>query len=508
MKTTATARKTTTPRVRTVPAASSKGGTARRKTTTGTAKKKPIVIKKPRWQPAPRPTMFMICQDFTIKLCRGLVVGIGLGLVVSLAVPWMMDTGEWLMDKYYEADLAIDWTAIQDSLQNKTSEQVKAWKRPPSVSSARPPLREVDPRIAELKNLRASFPQYPRTITLVHVGHTGLGRSVIEMSPTLTCKERFPREPNKVPSCIQSTISKSNNNAALAQQLQNYFHLGSVNVQELQASTSLLYTLRNPVDRILAIFKDAHPLSCAGSQAQQQPNQQRPWGCETAHYWNMPGTPQYAFYNHCFPDMSSELFAQAVGSPWPPELNINSTSNHKNAIVGTFKERQANDCRWMARSVVMGSNSDAHPNENVISIAPHMYYNYEYYVKESLWKYSGKEVLVIRGEQEQRDLALLNSLVAGANSSNVDTKFLKPAEASPPATITAEAYQKLCCILEREIDIYESILLHAANLPQYAKEDSLNDLRRKCGLSANRDWQEWRVECKNKLEMDLALLSP
>jgi len=149
-------------------------------------------------------------------------------------------------------------------------------------------------------------------------------------------------------------------------------------------------------------------------------------------------------------------------------------------------------------------------------LAPHMHYNYEYYAQETLLKYPEHEVLAVRYGSELLDLQLLYRLMSPSRGKSLEETFvLPPAVAQDTTTtktatpkISPEAYAKLCCVLENEIDIYETILQKVMNLPQYAKDETMDALRRKCGLSERTAWAQWRVQCKNQMEMDSVLLTP
>ena len=442
---------------------------------------------------------------------RGLCLGIVIGLFLTVVVPWLFDLGFLFAEKVQESDLALpDLNKLSNDLSAKLNETAKNLWRVDQDSQQRssflrhqppptpPPTR--DPRVVADETLFQKFPRHNRTVTLVHVGHTG-GQLLIQKSPSLKCRQEHAKDASQIQSCIEeqqklqdmvTTVAK----LPLAREAKYYFHLGSIQHAELQQSTSFLFTLRNPVDRILAIFHDAHPLSCTAAAATDS---HRPHGCETTNYWNMPGTQQHSFYTKCFPQVDPpEAFCQAVTSPWPD-------ISGEERLVKTVAQQQ-HDCRWMAREVVAGTNVD------LAALAPHMHFNYEYYVEQSLWKYPSQEILVVRAEHEQKDLNKLNSLLlADSTSEGMDTlqqPFPAPSAPLLTPTVTPEAYAKVCCVLEKEIEIYESILNQAINLPVYVKEDTMDDLRRKCGLSEQLAWAEWRVRCKDQIEMDSVLLTP
>lgn len=444
-------------------------------------------------------------------------LGLAIGMVLTVVVPWLFDMGFLFAEKVQQSDLALpdlnkmgsDFTANLPSWNETTN---KLWRSDQSrnggssssylrtaTTKTFPLQPTMDPRVTADQNLIANFPRNNnRTMALIHVGHTG-GQSLIQACPSLSCKQQFARDASQAQACVTEQVQRLYDNmptnmSPLARQARHYFHLGMVDHSELQQSTTFLYTLRNPVDRILAIFHDAHPLSCTNAQAAGPPP--RPHGCDTMNYWNMPDSQQFTFFSHCFPEVvPPEAFAQAVTSPWPDMKG-------EERIVET-DEQQKHDCRWMAREAIAGTNAD------LTVLAPHMFYNYEHYTDQSLWKYPQQEILVLRAEHSQDDLTLLNSLLlldTGKDPSQYPV--LQPPTALITPIVTQEAYGKVCCVLEKEIEIYESILSRAANLPQYAKEKTMENLRKKCGLSADLAWAVWRMTCKEQMEMDFVLLAP
>lgn len=479
-------------------------------TATATGAKKPTTFRK-RFAPPPPPPVYWICYDFTQKLMRGLCLGIAIGLVLTIGVPWLFDVGFDVKEKVEKGDIALpDLQKLGSDLAanlpswNETSKRL--WRVDQSEGRTSylryekptsPPT--LDPRTAADMAMKMNFPKKNRTFTLVHVGHTG-GYHIMHTCPTLLCKDLHPRDDAQVESCVQQQLQIRQEQqrplTPLERQAQYYFHLGSVKHDELQQSTSFLFTLRNPVDRILATFRDAHPLSCPLDSDGRPIPMPRPHGCDTMNYYNMPDTQQYSFYSKCFPQVDPpEIFAQAVTSPW---INISGEERLVNTI-----EQQHHDCRWMAREAVTGKNTDLTP------LAPHMHYNYEFYAEQSLWKYPGHEVFVLRAEHEHSDLASLEALLIDSAKED-PSKFQPIPDGKPVVTpeVSTQAYGKLCCVLEKEIDIYESILRKAINFPLYVKDDTMENLRQKCGLPEELGWSEWRVRCRERTEMDSVLLTP
>ena len=517
MKTSATARKTTTRTQAPLPTLSAGGAkpvlkpalkpstrprapavrrpvvpAAKRRVTTTTN-----TTPRRRFQPPPPPPMYWICYDFTVKLVRGLFLGVFVGLILTVVLPWVLDSGFWVYDAVTEADLSSlkmpdfsnyslpSWSFNETSkLLWRVDQKSQQHSNLRSSSQTIAPTR--DPKVVADESLLITFPLYNRTIAVVHAGHTG-GRPIMELCPQVSCKARFAANPVLAQTCIQ----KSPTNATispLAQQAKHYFHLGDIHHEELKQVTSFLFTLRNPVERMLAIFVDSHPLACT-DKVETSRVERKPWGCQTKPYWNMPDTSQYTFYTRCFPERQPERFAQYTLSPWP-----NTTALFKFAET---QDQQIHDCRWLAREMALG-------RQGQISLAPHAYHNYEFYMEKALYG-TAQEVLAIRMEQEQEDLLTLHKLLGG------DPMATLPQVVEPVTpSVTPEAYQKLCCVLYKEIGVYSTLLKRAINLPEYKKDETMDDLRQKCGVPSNSEssWTTWRSDCQNQLEMDEFVLTP
>lgn len=430
-------------------------------------------------------------------------LGVGIGLVLTVVLPWMIDSGYEVYDALTEADYKWPDMSVYYSSWNVTSS--RTW-RPDQRSQARidststqagggggmlrgTPPPTTDPKVLDMIKLSESFPSGPgvdRTITVVHVGHTG-GQALLQMNSALSCQEKYSKDPSLIPSCMQQpNLRTANSTSPFAKQAKYYFHMGTKLSDDVQQSTTFLFTLRNPVDRILSIYADSHPLACTTYIPETENH--RPWGCTTKEYWNMPETDQYNFYTNCFPNVAPEEFSQAVKSPW---------GNNGTVPIITSIDQQRSDCRWLAKQVVSGDN-------HLIALAPHMRYNYQYYWQQLAANAAvKKEVLAIRSEQEDQDLALLHRLMGGDPRMDLPTV----SESNTAPFVTPQAYQKLCCVLQEEIQMYETILNQAANLPEYAKRETIEDLRQKCG-SATTGWDAWRMQCKTELESDSFLLIP
>ena len=135
------------------------------------------------------------------------------------------------------------------------------------------PKQTLAPKVQADQKLQQNFPRTNRTMTVVYVGNTG-GHSLFQVNSYLHCARKYVNDPTQVQTCLQQERIPDSF-TPLAKQAQHFFHLGQGRPENVQATSSFLFTLRNPVDRILATYQDSHPLACTSD------NPPRPWGCTT-----------------------------------------------------------------------------------------------------------------------------------------------------------------------------------------------------------------------------------
>ena len=316
-----------------------------------------------------------------------------------------------------------------------------------------------------------------------------LHTKTLRTSTALSCILFHANNAVKQEECLQKKFpEEKNTDNKLAYQTRVYFHIWGYRENEITNATSFLVMLRNPVDRVMSSYKYSHPENCNDNTRMHLP-----WGCEVAKdkKWNQTEThPAYELYRKCFPYASRlEDFAQATMSPWNPIKHFMETNM-------TMKDRW--NCRKVARSALQG-----HTKGNT---HPHMRYNYEYYARKSIWKFPGKEVFGIRTEHEWNDMVQLDKLLGGTGNFTNEAKSVSHgSEKYIPAPVSESAYHKLCCVLEREIEIYMDLLDSVENLSKQQKQESIDSVREKCGI-ADLSWTHWRMQCRSTIEADTLTL--
>lgn len=190
---------------------------------------------------------------------------------------------------------------------------------------------------------------------------------------------------------------------------------------------------------------------------------------------------EYVFYKECFPDPGVEDFAQSALPPWKP-----------NAALEKFGDRKKSECRRMARRLLQGAQAYGH-------VSHHIYYNYQYYAEKTVLQYPEKEVFGIRTEHENDDMKALDLLIGGSAKFDATEKVSHGSEKYHPSPISTEAYHKLCCVLNDEIEAYLYLLNRTANLDDAAKQEAEDSLRQSCGVETS--WSTWKEDvCLPRLQ--------
>ena len=373
---------------------------------------------------------------------------------------------------------------------------------PLNIMNAVPPQESQRSAPQQQKQEEVLYPLPPklntdkgqRIITLVHVGKAG-GMSLRQTTASDECRLKAT---STTTTRTFKQCTPPPPNATLARAIQHYMHMYSFNTTELEQSTSFLVLLRNPVDRIVSSFRYSHPLNC--NQARYHSplasmRVTRPWGCEELKRWKQPKTLDYKLYTECYPSAAMEDFAQNILSPYVHD------NNHTLAAQTTATNK--NECRLLGRELVQGLAP--------YRVAPHMHYNYEYYTELTTMKYPDKEVLGVRMEHQSQDLVALDLAMGGVGNvfwknpqHAAGKKESHGSESYVPSPLSKTAYQKLCCVLEREIGVYEDVVNSVTNLNATEKQELMEDLKTKCGIQTS--WTAWRRNCQDHLAEDMQTL--
>ena len=267
------------------------------------------------------------------------------------------------------------------------------------------------------------------------------------------------------------------------------FHMFDKNATEMKHATTFLVTLRNPVDRLISAFRFSHPANCLRSE--DYPGERVPpnRGCAIKNNdakWGQPdqnktGNNAYILFLKCYPSAAMEDLAQDVMKPW--RTHVNDT-----AAFHGMTEAEQSMCRDMAQDLLVGK---------LRLLVPHMRYNYDYYATHSIRKFPRKEYFGIRTENEWEDFVMVDRMIGG---SGLYEKMHKPrthgSQYYQPSPLSKEAYQKLCCVMRDEFQVYFEFFDAAKNLNENDKEEKEQTIRDRCGIPETSSWETWRAMCK------------
>lgn len=104
------------------------------------------------------------------------------------------------------------------------------------------------------------------------------------------------------------------------------------------------------------------------------------------------------------------------------------------------------------------------------SCGNHFQFNYEHYWKYAIGQSPDRSVAVVRMEHMWDDISLLDQHLGGTGNFGTDGG----------SNISDTNRIFLCCLIAREIDIYQQLILKAWNLHANQKRDSLTDMFNQC----------------------------
>ena len=339
------------------------------------------------------------------------------------------------------------------------------FEKPKSASASDTEEKTLSSAVVSSKILPAwkQF-QENRSIALMHVGKGG-GLSLRAMT-SLKC--RLPRNQvtiQSIQTCIVDSFGSSSTtnpkSNPLALQTIFYAHMRSIPADEMNAATSWLIALRNPIDRLISAYQYSHPANC--QDATLLPNSTK--GCINHFILNkqQPTQPKNEqqltqVFVHCFPNADMETFALAA---------IQSND----------------DCSRLARAYVQGNGP--------IFPIPHLQYNYQHYASKVLDVYDAdykKEFFGIRTEHLSEDFQNLNEMLGGPKANSISqgesVKLTHGSESFQKETqisLTPVTYTMLCCVMQQELAIYRDWMYRLWNLDKETKYSNIHWLSLKCG---------------------------
>jgi hypothetical protein len=310
--------------------------------------------------------------------------------------------------------------------------------------SSQPP----SPRV---KRVSVPFPKVERnqrTIVLIHVGKTG--GETVRHTLKITCRMR--KNPVQQKICKKSFANKSE--SALSRHTIGTLHCDLLLPNDcLERATTLLWTLRNPLDRVVSWFQYMNPANC------------RPLDD----------------YHSTACNTNRSIFAtiqnNKKGSKWAVKFfGCFPTINHfADALLDDYASTNSN-CSQIARRTISGEASAS---------SGHIHFNHRHYWRETMEKYPSKDIWVLRTEYLWEDMIQVEQLLS--NSTDPHRLFEKRnvthgseghAQRDP---LSSRGREQLCCTLQNEIAVYGDLLRMSTNLDSEERNRSLDYLAQQCG---------------------------
>jgi hypothetical protein len=244
----------------------------------------------------------------------------------------------------------------------------------------------------------------------------------------------------------------------LSKKTVGYFHCDNVRPRDsLYWASTYLYSLRDPVDRVVSWYQYMHPRNCLTNQPSAACNLKK----DKSH-WGLQ------FYRDCFPTVN--LFFRLIAQTESAQ-QVRGSRGFNNTIDG---------CSQLAVDTLQGRGPEGPTN--------HLYFNYFYMANQTIMHYPDKEVMVVRQEFLWKDLQSVEGFLGGNPNryfqgegpivTHGSEKF--PYQAVLDETASRLGVPSLCCTLYSEIRTYVHLLSKSINLNKLQKQNSIRKILNKC----------------------------
>jgi hypothetical protein len=312
-----------------------------------------------------------------------------------------------------------------------------------------------------------------RNILFAHVGKAG--GETIKSILSAGCLSR--QNPRRREQCLRK-LPKS----AISDTIQSYFHCTSMPSGSANYSTSYLYNLRHPLDRLVSWYRYTDPKNCREDRLQSP-------SCMSAATISENPQDSFAaqFFDRCFPAI--EDWALALAKPTPTTATASASTLSMD--ISNSSSSNHTGCSELAWASIAGKiDADIHYQ------AAHIVYNYQYYKRKTIGKFPSREVLVVRMENLWQDLGNLDRLLGGdgtfgdmhGTSITHGSQHQKYHE-----SLTESSAKLLCCALQDEMQIFRYLLNRATNLDQETKLESSLQTVTQCGAES---WEDLQKQCE------------
>jgi hypothetical protein len=318
-----------------------------------------------------------------------------------------------------------------------------------------------------LNRSRIQQQQQRKQVFLIHVGKTG--GETVRHTLKITCRMR--KNEFHQQACWDAL--NGTKESELSKHTIGTMHCDLILPKKaMDRATTLLWTVRNPLTRIISWFRYLNPANCNLEEDYYSTS------CNTNRSivnnlkkLEANKIPKWAtkFFWMCFPTMND--FARALGShPFVPSFGIDNNNNNNN------NKAEMINCTDLAWRTIRGSASPS---------SSHAYFNYKYYWQETVEKYPDLEVWALRTEYLWEDLDGIESLLNPRRTANSHTRNNVTHGSEGHARrgdLTAENKRYVCCALMDEMSYYQKVLTRATNLDDIARDQVLLKVVQECSM--------------------------
>jgi hypothetical protein len=301
--------------------------------------------------------------------------------------------------------------------------------------------------------------RFKHRVYFVHVGKTG-GETLRQI---LRYSCRLRANPTHRRACLQ--FFQQHKETELSRYTLGIMHANLQKPKQGMArATTFLWTLRNPIERVISSYRYMHPGNCGGDLEAM--------ACLVKRSIALNKNPWARDFFTCFPVM--EDFAQGLFFSKQPSKDLRS--NLTGADTSLSINKLGVNCSQLAWNTILG----------MVPASGHLYYNHQYYWNQTLEQYPDKQVWVVRTEFLWTDLQRIEQ--QGFNDTmnpNLPALVQDVKHGSEShqrkGTLSDAGRRFLCCALVKELIIYGRLLEAATNLDPSAKNQSMSIVLQQCG---------------------------
>ena len=240
----------------------------------------------------------------------------------------------------------------------------------------------------------------------------------------------------------------------------------------LNDASTLLFSIRDPMDRIVSWFQYMHPQNCLPSRPSAACNLKKQATAKDKESYNWGLT----MFEKCFHDVNDMI----------KSIQNDLSTTKRVAMKGDV------NCTKLAIDTITGNGPPGPSN--------HLYFNYHYYlnktstiIKQQLLEQQGaeaatkqKHIVVVRQDALWDDLRSIEYMLGGSFQRKFENEgpvVTHNSELYPyKAKLDPELMPTLCCAIPNEITIYVNLISNAINIDPIDRISTIREFYTKCDI--------------------------